>query len=165
LIETFMNVMAYREEFLGRVSGEGLSHVLPPPGTSASSDPAPEVSFERPGADVVNGAIPVIFIGRNRDGLWVARDAEGKFGGLFWRRQSALRFARRRAATTGCATVYPRVRFELDTENAGSALAGYAGSAKRFLTRQTGRLCVAVRKRFDSEARRLASATRYTSEH
>ncbi len=56
--------------------------------------------FQRPGPEILNEAISVVFIGRNRDGLWVARDAEGKFGGLFWRKESALRFAKRTAAST-----------------------------------------------------------------
>ena len=34
-------------------------------------------SFQRPGADVLNEAIPAFFIGRNHSGFWVARDANG----------------------------------------------------------------------------------------
>ncbi|MGT2502023.1 hypothetical protein ACVOMS_16640 [Bradyrhizobium guangxiense] len=33
--------------------------------------------------DVVSAAIPAFFIGRNRAGLWVAREAKGRAGGLF----------------------------------------------------------------------------------
>jgi hypothetical protein len=88
----------------------------------------------------------VIFIGRNRDGLWVARDEEGKFGGLFWRKEAALRFAKRSAASTGYATVFPQARFELDIENAGHPLIACAGSARRFLTRQMHKLIYASRR-------------------
>jgi hypothetical protein len=84
--------------------------------------------FLRPGPEVVNASIPVFFIGRNRHGLWVARDAEGRHGGIFWRQQSALDFAHRSARPTGCAAVFPQVPFELDIENAGNRFAARLGS-------------------------------------
>ncbi len=137
-----MGAMAYREGFLGETAG-----TEPPPGAvaadmSAGLARAAVRSFDRPGADVLNEAIPVVFIGRNRDGLWVVRDAAGKFGGLFWRKASALRFAQRSAATTGCATVFPRARFELDIENACNPL---VVRAKRALTRQINQFSEAIR--------------------
>ena len=38
---------------------------------------------DRPDASVLNEAIPLFFIGRNRNGLWLAREAGGKSGGMF----------------------------------------------------------------------------------
>jgi hypothetical protein len=49
-------------------------------------------SFQRPKPEVLNETIRVVFIGRNRDGFRVVRDAEAKFGGLFWRKQGCARF-------------------------------------------------------------------------
>jgi hypothetical protein len=103
-------------------------------------------SFQRPGPDVVNETIPVVFIGRNRDGFWVARDAEARFGGLFWRKQAALDFAKTNAASGGYAAVFPLARFELDMENQGNPLAGSPGIARRLLVRQAQRLGALARK-------------------
>ncbi|MDE5466224.1 hypothetical protein [Bradyrhizobium sp. CSS354] len=36
-----------------------------------------------------------ILVGRNRRGTWVARDQNGRFGGLFVNRAQALKYARR----------------------------------------------------------------------
>ena len=106
---------------------------LVPGGPSKSGHPkiAP---FLRPGPEVVNESIPVFFVGRNRDGFWVARDTGAKFGGLFWRRQAAIRFAKSSAGPAGCATVFPKARFELDIENTGNPLIGYIGTARRLLS-------------------------------
>jgi hypothetical protein len=89
--------------------------------------------FTRPGAEVLSESIPVFFIGRNRDGFWVARDAEGKFGDLFWRKEGALRFARRHAGPVGCAMVFPQDRFELDVENSGNPFVTQTAAAKRLI--------------------------------
>ncbi|HEX4158843.1 MAG TPA: hypothetical protein VHY79_10230, partial [Rhizomicrobium sp.] len=83
---------------------------------------------------------------RNRAGFWVARDTDGKFGGLFWRKSSALRFAKTNAGPTGCAALFPRARFELDLENQGNPLVAGLGAAKLFLSRHLRRLLVAIRK-------------------
>jgi hypothetical protein len=36
---------------------------------------------------------PIVFIGRNRNGQWVARERNGLFGGLFVSQQAAVRYA------------------------------------------------------------------------
>jgi hypothetical protein len=64
----------------------------------------------------------VFFIGRNKDGHWVARGADGKSGGLFWRKQAAIRFATRSAWPARCATIFPAENIELDLENQGNPL-------------------------------------------
>jgi hypothetical protein len=139
-----MSAMTYSEDFLGRAAGE-----MPSSGPLASDVPPkfePAVtSFARPGPDVLNRAIPVVFIGRNRDGFWVARDADGKFGGLFWRKRSALHFAKTNAGPAGCAALFPQDRFELDLENHGNPLVAGLGAAKLFLGRHLRRLLAAAR--------------------
>jgi len=140
-----MSVMTYSEEMPGAMAGRRLSS------GSTACDPSPNperaiVSFQRPGPDVLSRSIPVVFIGRNRDGVWVARDADGKFGGLFWRKGAALRFARAGAGPAGCATVFPRARFELDLENSGNPLLGCVGPIKRLLARTALRLTAIIRR-------------------
>jgi hypothetical protein len=92
------------------------------------------LSFQRPGADVLNEAIPAFFIGRNHSGFWVARDADGKSGGLFWSREAALRFAET-VWPEGCATIFPQDRFELDIDNAGSPLISGLEAVRHWLAR------------------------------
>ena len=140
-----MSAMAYGEDRFGSDTGQKLS--LGPP----ASDMIPKCQgsaappFVRPGPEVLNETIPVFFIGRNRDGCWVARDGNGRFGGLFWRKQAALRFAQRSAWPARCATVFPQARFELDIENAGNPLVGCIGAARRLLARRLQRFIVAIR--------------------
>ncbi|WP_271611647.1 hypothetical protein [Bradyrhizobium sp. CCBAU 21362] len=38
-------------------------------------------------------APPIVFVGRNRAGNWVAREKRGAFGGLFISRAEALKYA------------------------------------------------------------------------
>ncbi len=83
---------------------------------------ARDASFQRPGPEDLSEAIPVFFIGRNRHGHWVARGADGKSGGLFWRKQAAIRFATRSAWPARCATIFPSENIELDLENQGNPL-------------------------------------------
>jgi len=76
---------------------------------------------------IVNDAIPAFFIGRNKEGFWVARDVKGQIGGIFLLENSALSFARRNSWPAGCATIFPSERFELDLENKGNPLAVQLG--------------------------------------
>jgi hypothetical protein len=76
-------------------------------------------------AGIVSDAIPAFFIGRNRDGFWVARDAKGRIGGLFVLKASAVSFARLQSGLAGCATIFPTDRFELDLKNSGNPLIPY----------------------------------------
>ncbi|MFK4380980.1 hypothetical protein ABIA40_000388 [Bradyrhizobium sp. USDA 223] len=39
------------------------------------------------------GSVPLIVVGRNRRGNWVARELGGSFGGLFVSRAQALKYA------------------------------------------------------------------------
>lgn len=90
--------------------------------------------------DVVSAAIPAFFIGRNSAGLWVAREANGRVGGLFLFKSSAVDFANRQSAPARCALVFPAETFELDLENRGNPLIVLAGGAGRLLARVMTRL-------------------------
>ncbi|OPZ00123.1 hypothetical protein A5906_23170 [Bradyrhizobium sacchari] len=85
--------------------------------------------------DVVSAAIPAFFIGQNRAGLWVARDANGRVGGLFLFKSSAVDFARRQSAPARCALVFPSETFELDIENRGNPLILLAQRARWLFAR------------------------------
>jgi hypothetical protein len=78
----------------------------------------------RPDAEVISETIPLFYIGQNRRGFWVAREAERRSGGLFIFKRSALRFAQKKCAPIGCATMFVADAFELDIENEGNDLVG-----------------------------------------
>jgi hypothetical protein len=90
--------------------------------------------------DVVSAAIPAFFIGRNSAGLWVAREAHGRIGGLFLFKSSAVDFANRQSGPARCALVFPAETFELDIENRGNPLIALAEGARRLLARAAARL-------------------------
>lgn len=79
----------------------------------------------RPNGGVLSELIPLFFIGRNGLGFWVAREAQGRTGGVFLFRRSALRFANRNCAPAGCATMALDARLELDVENQGNPIASW----------------------------------------
>ena len=72
--------------------------------------------------DILSESIPAFFIGRNRVGFWVAREAHGRIGGIFLFKSSAVNFARAQSEGSQCALVYPSATFELDTKNRGNPL-------------------------------------------
>ena len=90
------------------------------------------VWFDLP-LDVLSDAIPAFFIGRNKAGLWVAREARGRIGGLFLLKSSAVAFARARSEVDGCATIFPDDTFELDVANEGNPLALHLGWLARLV--------------------------------
>ena len=89
--------------------------------------------------DVVSTAIPAFFIGRNSAGLWVAREANERVGGLFLFKSSAVDFANRQSAPARCALVFPAETFELEIENRGNPLIVLVEGAKRLLSRVVAR--------------------------
>ena len=89
--------------------------------------------------DVISAAIPAFFIGRNRAGLWVAREAHGRIGGLFLFKSSAVDFANRQSAPARCALVFPSETFELDIENRGNSLIALAAQARQLVARLAAR--------------------------
>jgi hypothetical protein len=97
-------------------------------------------------------AIPAFFIGRNKDGFWIARDAKGRIGGIFLLENSALSFAKRHNQPGGCATIFPSHRFELDLENNGNPLALQLGSLMRLRRRAAafvGKVTEALKRRLE----------------
>jgi hypothetical protein len=116
-------------------------HCMRGPGVIPLVEPAAVRRLpQRPDPSILSEAIPLFFIGRNRDGFWIARDADGRVGGIFLRKQSALQFAKRNTQPAGCATMFLSERFELDIENKGNPLIAHLGAAKRVLTRLAPRL-------------------------
>ncbi|MGZ5864911.1 MAG: hypothetical protein ACXWKC_05965 [Xanthobacteraceae bacterium] len=62
--------------------------------------------FKRPDISIVSEAIPLFVIGRNRAGMWVAKESEGKAEGTFLFKASAIRFAKRASEPGGCAFAF-----------------------------------------------------------
>jgi hypothetical protein len=107
-------------------------------------------------AAIVSEAIPAFFIGRNKQGFWVARDARGKIGGIFLLESSALSFARKSCRPEGCATIFLSERFELDLENSGNPLVRYlapwialARRGRQQTAALIGKMAEAVQRRLD----------------
>jgi hypothetical protein len=90
----------------------------------------------RPDASALSEAIPLFYVGRNKSGLWVVREAAGGSGGLFLFRQSAARFARRQSESAGCAMMFLAEPFELDVENQGGRVAGLFAAASEVVARR-----------------------------
>jgi hypothetical protein len=116
--------------------------ILPTEETAAVAAP-----FLPLNSGIVSEAIPQFFIGRNKEGFWVARDAKGKAGGLFLFENSALSFARKNSQPAGCATIYPSGGIELDLENMGNPLVAQLRPLKRLamLARQRMATLIAPR--------------------
>ncbi len=95
---------------------------------------------------IVNGAIPAFFIGRNKEGFWVARDVNGQVGGIFLLENSALSFAKGNSRPAGCATIFPSERFELDLENRGNPPVTQLGPLMRLAMRLRQRMAALIGK-------------------
>jgi hypothetical protein len=77
---------------------------------------------KRPNLTVLSEAIPLFYIALNNYGFWVAREAEGRCGGIFLLRRSALRFAQQKSVPFGCALMFLDEPRELDVTNEGSGI-------------------------------------------
>jgi hypothetical protein len=86
---------------------------------------SPPACFEPLDPGIISASIPAFFVGRDRDGFWLVREAKGESGGIFLFKGAALAFARRASRPLGCATIFPSERFELDVENQGNPLVSY----------------------------------------
>jgi len=87
----------------------------------ASAPSSSIVKFpSRPDPTFLSETIPLFYIGQNGDGFWVAREAEGRVGGIFLLKASAIRFARNKSAPAGCALMFVDPPLELDRDNEGS---------------------------------------------
>ena len=111
--------------------------------------------FQPPDPAVLNASIPAFFIGRNKDGFWLARDVQGKAGGIFLLESSALAFARRSSWPSGCATIFPTERFELDVVNQGNPLIVYVGPLMRLALHGLRRIAALAGKRAEAAERRF----------
>ena len=65
----------------------------------------------------------------------MVREAEGRKGGIFLFRRSAVRFAERSSAPRGGATMFLAEHFELDVENRGNRLIGWIGAVLNVVAR------------------------------
>jgi len=107
----------------------------------------------RPAPSLLSEAIPFFFIARNRHRLWVAREAEGRTGGIFLFKRSALGFAVKNSIPAGCATMILNDRLELDLENRGSRIAAGLDAAVGNIRRMASPLVgvAALRKPTEGE--------------
>jgi hypothetical protein len=139
-----------RREVPGRSTAESERSSIPP--TESATVIA---QFQPLDPGIVNEAIPAFFIGRNKEGFWVARDVKGQIGGIFLLEDSALSFARQNSRPAGCATIFPSERFELDLENRGNPLITQLGSLIQFAMRHQQRMAVFIAKMTKAVKRRL----------
>jgi len=109
---------------------------------------------------IVNDAIPAFFIGRNKEGFWIARDVKGRIGGIFLFEYSALSFARKNSRPAGCATIFPSERFELDLENNGNPLVTHLRPLMRLATPHRRRAAAFIRKMAQAITRRFKDFSR-----
>jgi hypothetical protein len=91
---------------------------------------------QRPDATMISEAIPLFYIAQNSAGFWLAREANGRIGGLFLLKRSALRFASSKSQPAGCATMFLAGRIELDVENQGNRVAGLIAGAGKAAARR-----------------------------
>jgi hypothetical protein len=125
-------------------------------GTMPADNPATVIAQFRPlDPGIVSEAIPAFFIGRNKEGFWVARDVNGQIGGIFLLANSAVSFARTNSRPAGCATIFPSERFELDLENRGNPLAAQLAPLIRVASWLQQRLTALIGKMTEAVNRRL----------
>jgi hypothetical protein len=90
----------------------------------------------RPDTTVISEAIPLYYIARNKNALWLAREAGGRTGGLFFFKRSAIGFSNRKSAHASCATMFLADPFELDVPNEGGRLAALFDSTMDAMARR-----------------------------
>lgn len=109
-------------------------------GLTAGQSAVVTAQFRPLDPSVVSAEIPAFFIGRNKEGFWVARDVNGKIGGIFLLENSAVSFARKNSEPAGCATIFPSETIELDLENSGNRLLDHLQSLMHLATRTRRRI-------------------------
>src|ERR1700726_2161767 len=124
-------------------------------GVLPTNSPTVIAQFQPLDPGIVNEAIPAFFIGRNKEGFWVARDIKGQIGGIFLLENSAVSFARRNSRPAGCATIYPHDRIELDLEKKGNPFAVHLVSMLRLTMRPRRRIAALIAKMRQAVKRRL----------
>jgi hypothetical protein len=101
----------------------------------------------------LNEAIPLVAIGRNRAGLWVARDCDSSIGRAFIFKGSAVRFAKRMKRPGACALMFV---------NDGLELAPSSTNANQSQTVQIARSLVVWKARVRRFWRRLQGRAAHT---
>ena len=115
-----------------------------PPPRPFAVPPTPTQMPRRPDASALSEAIPLFYIGRNKNGFWVAREAEGCIGGIFLTRRSAVRFAREGCERTGCATMFVSEPLELDFQDRGNLFVAERAAARSVAAARAQALLTAV---------------------
>ncbi len=98
----------------------------------------------RPDLNILSETIPLFYIAQNKHGFWVAREAEGRCGGVFLLRRSAVRFARQQSGSAGCAMMFLNEELELDIENEGDRLVEPIAALIGVATRRTPKFATFV---------------------
>jgi hypothetical protein len=143
-------------DFLNPPAPRAATPIAPDNQPSASNRLASiSTPFQPLDPGIVDASIPAFFIGRNKEGFWLARDVKGQIGGIFLFQSSALAFARRNSWPLGCATIFPSGRFELDAENHGNPLIPYLWPLLRLAMGGRRRMAAPTGKIFEAIERRL----------
>jgi hypothetical protein len=118
-------------------------------GRSTRGNPRGSQALRRPDARILNEAIPLVAIGWNQVGLWVARDCDSSIGRAFIFKGSAIRFAKRMKRPGACALMFVNDRLELAPNDANAnqsqkariaqALLVWKARVRRFWRRLQGR--------------------------
>jgi hypothetical protein len=124
-----------------RLAYVGHGQGAPPPRWPQAASAGATQLPRRPDASALSEAIPLFYIGRNKSGLWVVREAAGGSGGLFLFKQSAARFARRQSEPAGCAMMFLAEPFDLDVDNQGNRFAGLLAAASEVVACRAPLLC------------------------
>jgi hypothetical protein len=115
---------------------------------------------QRPDGRVLSETIPLFFIARNKNKFWVAREADGRTGGIFLFKRSALRFAAKHGLAVGCATMFLSDRFELDVENQGNRLVAVLVAGLRNAAQSAPKLGVFIAAALGAARRPIAGESR-----
>src|SRR5258705_11030430 len=115
-----MSLDPWRRQELSRSTAESEQEAERSRHLPVKKPPSVTAQFRPLDAGIVNEAIPAFFIGRDKEGFWIARDVKGRIGGIFLLESSALSFARKNSRPAGCAKIFPSERLELDLENKGN---------------------------------------------
>jgi len=124
-----MSALSKHFEFMSSTAAEGLGLVVAHSAQNATSlrqvenEPNMLAKFpKRPDLTALSETIPLFYIGQNNRGFWVAREADGRCGGIFLLRRSAARFAQQKSAPAGCAMMFLDEPRELDVVNEGNRI-------------------------------------------
>jgi hypothetical protein len=130
--------------FASSTGSEAIRLAVAPSGSSSASrghgsgGRSTVINFpRRPDLNILSETIPLFYIAQNKHGFWVAREAEGRCGGVFLLRRSAVRFARQQSGSAGCAMMFLNEELELDIENEGDRLVEPIAALIGVATRRT----------------------------